>query len=202
MLTDPNTDVTPRPWWDRALDSVVDVLEDRVIDPVDEFVTPRVERHQARAAHRRVSEARRYAETRAVACWSWDHATHARLLHAWAGLESSAAHTRRGLHAAAHAGRVDDSNGCCASLIQLYRDRAEMIRALAVVDERIASIPGRSPNLGDMPPRLRRLAEHQFAELVRTYSTRERALIAESLVTRLKPELGAAVEPLRRLHIG
>ena len=202
MLTDPTTDVTAsaRPWWDRALDPVGDFL-DRVLFPIDEFVAPKVERYQAETAHRLASNARRYAEIHAVRSWSFYHHTRAHRLHAWACAESAVEHTRAGLHAQ-HAGRLDDSDGCCAPLIRLYRDRAELIRALAVMEGQTVPVAGRSPNFGAMPGRMRRLAGDRLAAMASTYSKRERGSIAESLVDQLKPEIGAAIDPLRRVYVG
>lgn len=207
MLNQSASDVTPGPvWWERIVGPVIDVVEDRILDPIDLLVTPRIERHRARTAHQRVSEARRTAEARTVASWPIHHDRHAyaarsRLLHTWAELESAASRTLTGLHEH-HAHSPAAAGRDCASLIQLYADRAELLRALAVMEEQTTPIPGRSPHFGAMPVRMRTLAEGFFADMAKTCSSVERAEREQGLAGVLTPDLGAAVAPIRRVYIG
>ena len=189
-------------WWERVLERLepaMDFVEARIVDPFDEAVTPRIKHGEALLAHRRVSATRRLAEHRAVHAWPWRYAQRARLLSTWAGLETAAAGTRHDLHDAAHADSLFDGGGCCASLIRLHHARAAGIRALAVVEDQTAT--SRSPNFGSMSGRVRRLAGREFEALACSYSMSEQSSIAERVIKQLRPEFGAAVKPVRELHV-
>lgn len=200
MVNDTNATGQSRDWFNSMVGPVVDVVEDYILGPVDDVVAPRWERHQAEVAHRRVSTARHTLATRVLWWWPTRPVGRARLLHAWSGLEQAAAYTRRSLHEH-HTGTPDGSDGCCEPLARLYLDRAEILRALAVMEEQTLPVSGREPNFTGMPSRIRRLAGDRLAAMSCTHAIRDRAEAAEQVIEVLAPQLGAAVEPIRRVYI-
>lgn len=180
MVTNTNTNTDTRTWWQRALDTSVDALEDHFFDPLDEHTS----RWRRVRAYRVASTARWHAEQHAVRCL--DSHARAERVHAWASAEEAAGYARAGLH-------TDCPTTCCALLVRLYRDRGELLQALAVTEQQ-------GSQLDDIPARMRRLAGDQFAAMARTWSPFRKSELAGGLVRQLATELGAGIKPIRQLY--
>lgn len=201
-----------RPRWERQLDTLADFVEDRVIDPIDEFVTPHLRRHRAATVRRLARRARDYVARQAVRSWPLDHDRRCRLLATWAALEAALEHA----HDSEHRNHADQPgrdatiigwvSDCCGLTIQRHRDTADLLRALSEVErETMLAQLGQAdsqPDLEYVPDRLRQLAMRQFEDLILAQSLDARRSAARALHAALSPHLVVqAADPLLRLYI-